>query len=324
MKVKRKLFIACAVFALGLTACGGGTSKEAAEYKIGVVQLVSHPALDAAEKGFEDGLKELGVEADIELQNAQGEVPNATTIASNFISNKVDLIYAVATPAAQAVQQQTSEVPLVFSAVTDAVEAGLVASNEAPGANVTGTSDAAPVDKQIALIQAIVPEAKKIGIIFNTAEANSRVQIQAAKKTAEALGMSIEEMGITQIADIPQACDALMPRVDAIYALTDNMVASSIGVVAEKAIGYKLPLIGAEEAHVAGGALITDGISYYEIGKQAAGQAKSILVDGKSPADIPVEMAQTTKTVYNPKTLEALGLDANAAPFNAGSPIETE
>lgn len=316
--------MASLALALALTACGGGAKKEAAEYKVGVVQLLTHPALDAAEAGFEDGLKELGVDVDIELQNAQGEVPNATTIVSNFLSNKVDLIYAIATPAAQAAQQQTADVPIVFSAVTDAVKAGLVESNEAPGTNVTGASDLAPVDKQIALIQAVAPEAKKIGIIFNTAEANSRVQIEAAKAAAEVLGMSIEEMGITQVADIPQACDALMPRVDAIYALTDNMVASSIAVVAEKAIEYKLPLIGAEEAHVEGGALITDGISYYELGKQAAAQAKAILLDGKNPAEIPVETAKNTKIVFNSKTLEALGLDANAAPFSDGTALEVD
>ncbi len=291
-------------------------------FVIGISQLVEHPALDDARRGFEEGLKELGVNAEIQYQNAQGEIPNAATIAQKFTSDGVDLIFAIATPAAQSAQQVTTEIPIVFSAVTDAVEAGLVKSNENSENNITGTSDAAPMDRQLALFKALNPEAKTIGILYSTSEANSMIQVETAKEIGKGLGLEIVEVGISTLNDLPQAADSLVKKVDGIYTLTDNTVATSVNVVAEKAIEAGLITVAAEDAHVKSGILVTDGLSYYELGRQSAVMAKSILVDGKKPAELPVEHAKNTTKVYNAQTLSGLGLDVGNQAFEGAKPIE--
>ncbi len=312
-----KLLTVFLISMIFLSACSssGDTVKSQKEFTIGISQLAEHPALDDARRGFEDGLKELGIEAKIEYQNAQGDIPTSLSIAQKFVKDEVDLIYAIATPAAQSAKQASSHIPIVFSAVTDPVDAELVDSIESPGGNVTGTSDESPMDRQLQLFKDLDDSIKKIGIIFNTGEPNSHIQVDRAKELAASMGLEIIEVGINTINDIPQAVDSISKKVDAIYTITDNMVASAINVVAEKAIENKMITVGAEESHLAGGILITDGISYYELGKQSARMAKEILVDGKSPGDIPVETASNTKKVYNEETLKALGLDANNKAF---------
>lgn len=312
-----KLLTVFLISIIFLSGCSSSdtTAKTQKEFTIGISQLAEHPALDDARRGFEDGLKELGIEAKIEYQNAQGDIPTSLSIAQKFVKDGVDLIYAIATPAAQSAKQATADIPVVFSAVTDPVDAELVESMEAPGGNVTGTSDASPMDRQLQLFMDLDSNIKKIGIIFNTGEPNSHIQVKSARELAADLGLEIVEVGINTINDIPQAVDSIVNKVDAIYTITDNMVASAINVVAEKAIENNMITVGAEESHLAGGILITDGISYYELGKQSARMAKEILVDGKSPSEIPVETATNTKKVYNEETLKALGLDINNKAF---------
>ena len=320
---------------LALTGCstGGNTpaeqpstnpggEAEKTKFLIGINQLTEHPALDDARQGFIDGLEELGVEAEIVYQNAQGEIPNTLTIAQKFASDKVDLIYAIATPAAQSTKQATSDIPVIFSAVTDPVAAELVDSNESPGGNVTGTSDASPIDRQLQIFKDLDPSIKNIGIIFNTSEPNSQIQIDQAKELCKDLDLEVVEVGINNINEIPQAVDSIINKVDAIYTITDNMVASAINVVAEKAISKNMITVAAEDSHLAGGILITDGISYYELGKQSAAMAKRILVDGINPSEIPTETAINTSKVFNEETLNALGLDANNEVFKDASKYE--
>ncbi len=320
-KGKMKKIMAVAVAGLiVLTGCStGGSSKvdntNEKIYKIGISQFTEHPALDDARRGFEDGLKELGVNVEIEYQNAQGDIPNTVSIAQKFVKDKVDLIYAIATPAAQSAKQATNEIPIIFSAVTDPVSAELIQSMDAPGGNVTGTSDATPIDRQLQLFNEIDKNIKNIGIIYNTSEPNSHVQVDSAKELSKELGLKIVEIGITTINDIPQAVDSIINKVDAIYTITDNMVASAINVVAEKALESKMITVAAESSHLSGGILITDGISYYELGKQTAKMAKEILVDGKSPSEIPAETAENTSKMYNEETLKTLGLDVNNTAF---------
>jgi len=306
------------------TGCSSGQVKAEDEntFEIGILQLAEHPALDDARRGFEEGLKELGIEANIHYQNASGEIPNTVTIANKFVSDGVDLIYAIATPAAQSAKQATSDIPVLFSAVTDPVESELVASMDNPGGNVTGTSDMSPMDKQLELFKALDERIENVGIIFNTGEPNSHIQVEFAKKIAPTLGLNIVEVGINNINDIPLALDSIINKVDALYTITDNMVASSISLVANKAIENGLITVGAESAHIDGGILITDGISYYELGKQTARMAKEILVVGKSPADIPVETAKNTSTVYNEETLKLLNLDEDHEVFKNASKIQ--
>lgn len=313
-----KLLTVALISIILLSGCSlnvGQSVEGKKDITIGISQLAEHPALDEARRGFEDGLKELGIDANIKYQNAQGDIPTSLSIAQKFVRDEVDLIFAIATSAAQSAKQATGDIPIIFSAVTDPVEAELVKSVDSPGGNITGTSDESPMDRQLKLFKDIDSNIKKIGIIFNTGEPNSQVQVRKAKELSANLGLEIVEVGINTINDIPQAVDSIIKKVDAIYTITDNMVASAINVVAEKAIENNIITVAAEESHLAGGILITDGISYYELGKQSAEMAKKILVDGKSPSDIPVETATNTKKVYNEETLKALRLDINNKAF---------
>jgi putative ABC transport system substrate-binding protein len=202
------------------------------------------------------------------------------------------------------------------------VDAELVDSMEKPGGNVTGTSDMSPMDRQLQLFKDLKPDIEKIGIIYNTSEPNSLIQVNQAKELAEGLGLEIIDVGINTINDIALAMDSLVGKVDGIYTITDNMVASSIGLVANKAIENGIITIAGEDSHVHGGILMTDGISYYELGKQTAKMAKEILVDGKSPAEIPSERALNTSKVYNEETLNLLNLDKNNEAFKGATKIE--
>lgn len=316
--IKKKmsnLVLGLAVASMILSGCANNgkvaeTDKDNAsdkkEFIIGISQLAEHPALDDARVGFEDGLKELGINVKIDFKNAQGDIPTSTTIAEKFAKDKVDLIYTIATPAVQAAKQVTNEIPILFSAVTDPVKAGLVDSMEKPGANISGTSDEAPMDRQFKLFNQLDPTIKKIGIIFNTSEPNSEIQIEMAKQLAPDFNLEIVPVGISNINDIPQTMDSLVKKVDAIYTITDNMVASAITIISEKAIENNMITVGAEDSHVKGGILVADGLSYYELGKQTAIMAKSILIDGKSPSDIGIEKAQNTSKAFNEDTMTRL------------------
>lgn len=317
-----KVIVLLLSITLLLTGCSTANTQEGDKFVIGINQLADHSALDDARRGFEDGLRELNIEAEIKYQNAQGDIPTANTISQKFVKDKVDLIYAIGTPAAQSTKQATGEIPILFSAVTDPVADNLIESMEAPGGNISGTSDISPIDKQLQLFKDLDKNIKKIGVLYNTSESNSPIQVELAEKIALDLGLEIVSMGVSNINDIPQAMDALSKKVDGIYTITDNMVASAINIVSEKAIANGLITVGAEESHVKGGILITDGISYYDLGKQTATMAKEILVDGKSPTDIPSEIAKNTNKVFNEKTLKKLNLDENNKAFKDAKKIE--
>lgn len=320
-------FMALAVSGLMvLTGCTSGikASGESQDksFTIGISQLAEHPALDDTRRGFEDGLKELGVDAEIINQNAQGDIPISLSIAQKFVKDKVDLIFAIATPAAQTAKQATGHIPIIFSAVTDPVIAELVDSVEIPGGNVTGTSDAAPIEKQLKLFKELDKDIKKIGIIYNTDESNSQIQIDIVKELALKLDLEIITVGISAISDISQAASSLAKKVDGIYTITDNMVASAVNVVAQKAIENNIITVGAEDSHVSGGILVSDGISYYELGRQSARMAKEILVDGKSPSTFSTEFSTNTNKSFNSSTLKALGLDESNAVFKDATKVD--
>ena len=317
------LLLVLMLLSLVLTACAPKEDAPAAEdtpatdetevkdeYVIGISQFAEHPALDDARRGFEDGLEELGVNAKIEFQNAQGDIPTSTTIAQKLVKDEVDLIYAIATPAAQAAKQSTEDIPVLFSAVTDPVEAEIVTDWEKPGANITGTSDMAEETKtQLEMFKELDPSIEKIGILFNTSEANSESQIKIVEELAPDQGLEVLTMGVSNVNEMAQSIDSLLKKVDALYVISDNMVASSIELVSNKLIENEMLSVSAEESQVGGGILITNGLSYYELGKQTARMAKEILVDGKDPSSIPVEKAEKTSVVVNENTLDALKLD---------------
>ena len=312
--MKRQLLTGIALAAAGalaLAGCsnGGGSTEggNAATYKIGINQLVQHPALDAATAGFQKAFDDAGVDVEFDVQNANGEQATAVTIAQTFASQDLDLVLAVATPAAQAVAQAITDKPVLFTAVTDAVAAELVDSNEKPGGNLTGTSDMAPIDEQLKLLQQIVPDAKKVGIVYASGEVNSEVQVEAAEKAAPELGLEIVSTTVTTANDIQQATEAL-GDVDAIYVPTDNMVVSGIASLVQVAEAKQIPVIGAESGTVEGGAVATLGIDYEQLGYQTGEMALKILQDGGDPATMPVEVSKTFTYVVNPGAAERMSV----------------
>lgn len=325
MKISRIVRTVTKGFIVGVLGIGlVSTNIKAQEKKvvIGISQFAEHPALDAVRKGFEDELKNQGINADIIYKNAQADTGVAGLIAQKFVSDKVDLIFAIATISAQTAKQATKDIPILFSAVTDPVYSQLVDSMENVGGNITGTTDATPMDKQLALFKELNPNIKKIGIIYNTSESNSEIQIDQAKKEAQKLGLEIVPVGVNNINDIPQAMSSLSKKSDAFYGITDNIVASSIGLISKTVNKQNMVSIGAEEAHVKGGMLMTNGLSYYELGKQTGLMAKKILVDGIKPQDIPVESSKVTKKVVNEKIMNKLKIEKNNSAFEGAEFIK--
>jgi len=279
---------------------GGGKSKDT--FKIGITQIVAHPALDSAREGFKDAFKESGLKVTFDEKNANGEIATANMIANNFVTEKVDLIYAIATSTAQSAAQATNKLPVVFSAITDPEAAGLIKEN------VTGISDRVNVKQQLELLLKLDSKIKKVGVIYNSSEQNSKVQVDDLKKAASELGITIVEKSVTQVSEIPQASEALVKSSDALYLPTDNLVASVVNLITEKAIAAKKIAFGAESAHVKGGALITQGIDYYEMGKEAGKIAVEILKNGKKTSDISFKKMDLNDIVINNKTLAAIGI----------------
>ena len=315
MFTSRKTKIA-AIFtagALALAGCSsddgnGGTGASGDDtYKIGINQLVQHPALDAATAGFKEAFDDAGVDVEFDEQNANGEQSTALTIAQGFAGDDLDLVLSVATPAAQATAQNIQDTPVLFTAVTDPVSAELIDSLEAPGANVTGTSDVAPVDQQLDLLKELVPDAKKVGIVYASGEVNSQVQVDAAKEAAESRDLEIVTQTVTNVTEIPQAVQAL-GDVDAFYVPTDNLVVSGIASLVQAAESSKTPVIGAEAGTVEGGAVATLGIDYTELGRQTGEMALRILRDGEDPATMPVETAKEFTYMVNEDAAKRQGV----------------
>lgn len=320
IKIGQRLIMMVLMF---LVVAGVKTNaQERKKFKIGISQFAEHPALDDVRKGFEDELKSLGVNTDITYKNSQGDTGVAGVIAQKFVSDKSDLIFGIATVSAQAAKQSTDKIPVLFSAVTDPVNSQLVKTMDKVGGNVTGTTDATPMEKQLGLFQKINPKIKKVGIIYNTSESNSEIQVANAKEIGAKLGLEIRAVGVNNINDIPQAVNSMISKVDGFYTITDNIVASAINLISMAANERGMVTVGAEEAHVKGGILLTDGLSYYELGRQTGRMAKEILVDEKKPEDMPVETLANTTKVVNEKTMKNLKLNKDLPVFEGAKFIE--
>lgn len=315
--MKKKLLGGLAL-ALLLAGCGnsGDSDKEKTDdgkktYKIGIIQQMEHPALDSAREGLEKYLKgKSDAKFEITVKNAQGDNGTADTIAKQFVSDDVDLIYSIATNASQAAVNATggTDIPVVFNAVTDGVEAKLVTSNEKPGGNVTGVSDAAPLEKQLEMIREFLPEAKKIGMIYNIGEVNGKLQVKQVEKLASKYNFKIVKKGVSATTEIATAAEQLAGDVDCIYNITDNMVVSATASITDKANAKNIPVFAAEVGQMKAGLLASDSISYEKLGEQAGSVAYDILVNGKKAGDIPVETAKDTTLYINKKVAEQLGI----------------
>ena len=321
MRMTRTATLAvAAASALALAACGGGTdaptdaatdagttaASTGETYSIGVTQIVSHPSLDASLEGFKAALADAGIEATYDEQNAQGDQSTAASIAGSFADGDYDLILAIATPTAQAAAQAITDTPILVTAVTDPAAAGLVASNEAPGGNVSGTSDKNPVLEQLQLVQQLAPEATTVGIVYSSAEENSILQIQWAEEAAAGLGLTVETATVSTSSEVQQAAESL--DVDAYYVPTDNTVVSALEAVLQVAEQRQIPVIAAEGDSVARGAVATVGLSYYDLGYQTGEMAVSILVDGADPATMPVEYQEDLVLYLNTGAADRMGV----------------
>lgn len=297
------------VMALSLVACGSDADKT----KVGIIQLAEHPALDATYEGFLKALEDEGFGEDvisIDYKNASGDQANCETIADKLVSDGNDLIFAIATPAAQAAAQKTADIPIVLSAVTDPASSGLVKDNEKPGTNVTGTSDLTPISEQIDLLTQLMPEAKNIAIMYCNAEDNSVFQANLAKEAAEAAGLEYIEATVTDSNQIQQVTESLIGKVDAIYIPTDNLLAEGMASVAAVANENNLPCIVGESGMVSNGGLATYGIDYYNLGYMAGKQAAKILKGDAKPEDMAIEYlpAEECELTINTTVAKQLGI----------------
>lgn len=286
MKRTKNLVAAALILVCAVTVYAGGT-KESGKRIIGISKIVSHPALDAIEKGIQDQLAADGFsDLSFDLQNANGDVNTAASIANKFKSEKVAVAVGIATPTAVALANTLRDTPVIYSAITDPVDAGLVKSYEKGEKFVTGVSDMTPVKEQIAFLNKLKP-IKRLGHIYTSSEANAVVLRNMAKKACDELGIEFIESAITNSAEVKQAAQSIASRVDAFYVSTDNTVVSAIGSLADVALANKLPIVSADPSSAETNAVFAAwGFDYYKMGK-ATGRMVGDILKGKKPEDIP-------------------------------------
>lgn len=346
MKLKKfTAFALSAVFALGaFAACAGdsssagpapaasapdasvsdasapGTPVSAAgdvrEVTVGLIQLMEHPSLDeiraAIEARIEEKAAENGLSVKIDYQNGQGDPSTINTICQQFVGDQVDAIVAIATPAAQgaATAADGTDIPIIFSAVTDPVAAGLVENLDAPEGNITGTSDAIPVDKIFALAEELTPDVKSFGLLYNPGEDNSVSVIADVKAYLDGKQIPYVEAGVSSTGDVQTAAQSLLSQCDAVFSPIDNTVASAMGVLADAAIKAKKPVYVAADSMVHDGGLATVGVNYTNLGTQTADMLLKVL-SGTPVSEVPVEVLRDNAVVVNPETADAIGVDVS-------------
>lgn len=302
---KNILIVLLAMFVLA-----GCQTKGNEKFKVGVIQWGDHPALNDSFDGMNSVLKERD-DFEVVIKTANEDVSTAQQIASQFVSDNVDLIFAVATPSVQAAVNaaEGTEIPIVFSAVSDAKQAGLVENVNQPEGNVTGVSDMPPLRKQFELINEITPNVKKVGIPFNTGEINSTNQVKDIKAFASDLGLEIVEKGISQSNELPMAVSQLAQNVDAMFIVNDNTVAASTGLVVDAGLKTNIPVFMAESGQFDQGIFASDSVSYMSLGKQAGEMIVDILVNQKEIKDLPVVTATSTELMVSQKIATELGIE---------------
>lgn len=312
--------------ALALTMISGCGSKSSTDegssttdsYTIGIGQFAQHPSLDNCRDGFIEGLKEAGIEEGKNLtiisDNANADTGTTAQIADNYVSKKVDLICAIATPMAQSAYGAAAQadIPVVYTAITDPVAAELAKKDKTPAGNATGTSDKLPIEQQLKMIRTMLPDAKAIGIMYTTSEINSVVAVEEYKKAADEYGFEIVESAIATGADIPLAAQDLASKVDCINNLTDNTVVSALPVLLEAANSNNIPVFGSEVEQVKMGCLASVGLDYFELGKQTGAMAAKILKGEAKASEMPFEVIEEGSFYGNTAVAEALKIEIPA------------
>lgn len=298
-----------------LVACSQSSDKGDKDAKhIGILQYVEFETLDVAREGFVDELAKAGYEDGknivIDYQNSQGDQANLQSISEKLVKDN-DLVLGIATPAAQALETASSEVPVTFTAVTDPLSAKLVKSMKKPGGNVTGTTDMAPTKERVALLKKVMPNLKKVGIMYTTNERNSEVQVKEAQKVFKKEGIEVVTKGIASTNDVQDTARSLMNQTEVLYMPTDNLIDSSITLVTELSKEMKIPVYAANADLVEKGALFSYGPDFEELGRQTARQAVKIL-EGKKVSDISVETPENLTVKVNDEMAKLLNIDMSA------------
>lgn len=302
-----------------LSGCGsessnGGTGSSESEkedsYKVGVTQIVEHPSLDAALEGFKKALEEEGLDVSYDIQIAQGDQNNNQSIANNFAGDGVDLIFANSTPSALSALNATKDIPIVFTSVTDPVGAQLVKSMESPDGNITGTTDTHPdaIPNMVKFIDEQF-DASTVGVIYNSGEQNSEVQIEKVKEALSGTDMKLAEATVSNSSEVKQAAESLVGKADVIYIITDNTVVSALESVIQVSNDNDIPLFVGEIDSVERGGFAAYGFDYEDIGYEAGAMAVQILKEGKQPSELPVQYPQNLKLVINKKAAEEMGIE---------------
>lgn len=312
MKRKVGLLLVMVLLLGTFVGCTGNKEKG---LTVGIIQIVEHPSLDTIRESIVSELEVLGYKQGenitINYQNAQGDQSNLNAICQKFVNDKVDLIVAIATPSAQAAAAATKDIPIIFSAVTDPVAAQLVTDPTHPTANITGTSDAIPVDQVFDLAKTLTPDIKTIGFIYTASEANSKSVIDEAKKFAQEDGFAYQEMTITNTSELQQAAETLIDKVDAIYTPIDNTIASAMPVLATVGKKAGKPVYVGADSMVVDGGYATVGINYEDLGKKTAEMVADVL-KGKAISELPVATLDHFQKVINKTTAKAIGAPEGA------------
>ena len=323
MKLKKVLAAGMsAAMVLSLAACGGSSSdsgssdsstaaKSSEKYSIGICQMLEHPALDAATEGFQDAVNEKFGEGNVsfDVKNAQGEQSQCGTIINNFVSSDVDLILANATLPLQTASQATADIPILGTSITDyATALGIEDWTGATGINVSGTSDLAPIDEQEDMLVELLPDVKKVGILYCSAEPNSKYQAELFEKALKEDGIEYKEFTAADSNEIQSVTTSAVEECDAIYVPTDNTMAANTEIINNVCLPAKVPVIAGEEGICSGCGIATLSISYYDIGYKAGEMAYDILVNGKDITTMDIEFAKDLTKEYNPTNCEALGI----------------
>ncbi len=325
MNIKFGFFKSAAVSALVAATLLSGVSAQAADKSLAVTAIVEHPALDAVHKGLIDELAKLGYEKGknltVQHQTAQGDIPTTVQIANKFIGSEPDVIVGISTPSAQAIiAKAPKSQAIVFTAVTDPVGAKLVSNLNKPGGNVTGTSDMSPIGKHLELIKSIMPNVKKIGVLYNPGEANSITLIEMLEKEAPALGLKIVKAGANNSGAVLSSARSLIGKADAIYVPTDNTIVSAFEAVVKVGIDGQTPVFAGDTDSVKRGAAAALGFNYYDVGRQT-GQLVAKIFDGANPGDLSVEFPNILELFVNPTSAKKMGLTIPASVISSAKEV---
>ncbi len=328
MSFAKSLTAAALAAAFLLTGCSGTSNENKNTKEIGIIQLTDHEALNLSYKGFTAALEENGYKdgenINLDFHNAQNDQSNLKTISQKFVTDKKDLILAIATPAAQSVASETTEIPILITAVTDPADSKLVKSNDNPGTNVSGTSDLTPIKEQIELLKQIIPDVKKIAIVYCSGEVNSVLQADIAETEAKNIGIESERRTVTSTNDVAQVMESIAAGdFDAVYIPTDNTLASSMTLVSSILNEAKVPVIVGERSMLEAGALASVAIDYYKLGYTTGEMAVEILSGKSEPQSMPIRYLEDPELLINTSTVEKIGITIPSDIMEKASKVET-